>query len=214
MKLCYVFAAVCLLTLSPAVFGAETVHLFVTGATQGVIQGDSTQTSLGRADSIEAYSYTHMLFAEPDTRNGITGTVHDHFPVTITKAMDKSTVKLFRAWRNHERLQIVVKFYRPNPAGDGTTQQFFTVTLTDAYIAGIRREVPDTLDPATSSNPALERISFTYSAYQEYYVPTDYAYGDEWTKNMTKVPLTDVNFDGVVNMKDFAILANDWLESY
>jgi type VI secretion system secreted protein Hcp len=215
MKTTCVFVSVCLcLAMAEATFGAETVAVYITGATQGVIQGDSTYVSLGRENSIEALSYTHMLFAEPDPRNGITGDVHDHFPVTITKRFDRATVKLFRAWCNRERLQITAKFFRPNPSGDGTTQQFYTVNLTNAYIAGIRREVPDALDPASSSLPPMERISFTYSAYEEVWIDGGIAYGDEWTKNMTKVPLCDVNFDGIVNMKDFAILANEWLDSY
>jgi type VI secretion system secreted protein Hcp len=215
MKTTRLFVALCLLaTMAATASAAETVSVYVTGASQGWIQGDSTKTSLGRENSIEATYYSHMLFAEPDPRSGITGTVRDHFPITIVKRLDKATPNLMTAWQNHERLTVIFKFFRPNPSGDGTTQQFYTVTIDHAYIAGIRREVPDAIDPVSASNPPVERISFTYGGYSEVWVPTGVSSATEWTKNMTKVPLCDVNFDGVVNMKDFAILANEWLDSY
>jgi type VI secretion system secreted protein Hcp len=109
------------LVLGTVSFGAETVHLFLTGKSQGWIKGESTQISLGRADSIEAAAYTQMVVGEPDPKTGITGEVRNHFPVTILKRLDKSTPKLFLAWHNHELLTAVFKFYRPNPSGDGTT---------------------------------------------------------------------------------------------
>ena len=102
-------------------FGAETVHLFLTGKSQGWIKGESTQTSLGRENSIEALAYTQMVVGAPDLKTGITGEVRNHFPLTILKRLDKSTTKLFLAWRNHEPLTSVFNFFRPNQSGDGTT---------------------------------------------------------------------------------------------
>jgi type VI secretion system secreted protein Hcp len=202
------------LCFAPASFAAETVHLYLTGAVQGPILGESTQESLGRKDSIEAVAYTHMLIGEPDPESGITGTVRDHFPVTILKRLDRATVRLFKAWRTHERLEAVFKFFRPNPSGDGTTEQFYTVILHDAYISGIRQEVINSMDPAASAYPPIERISFTYNEIEEIWTGDGYTYGDRWHTNTTKIPLSDVNFDGIVNMNDFVILADDWLTQY
>ncbi len=195
-------------------FGAETVHLFLTGKSQGWIQGDSTQVSLGRENSIEAVAYTQMVVGEPDPKTGITGLVRNHFPVTILKRLDKSTPKLFLAWRNHEPLTAVFKFYRPNPSGDGTTQQFYTVTLRGAFISGIRREVLNVMDPQTAMLPPVERISFTYNEIQEVWEDGGFSVGDEWHADTSKIPLSDVNFDGIVNMNDFAILADEWMTQY
>jgi type VI secretion system secreted protein Hcp len=205
--------ALCL-ALTAVSFGAETVHLTVTGANQGWIQGDSTYTSLGRENTIEALAYTHMLVGEPNPENGITGTVRDHFPVTILKRIDRSSPRLFKAWCTHERLEIVIRFFRPNPTGDGTIQQFYTVALRHAYISGIRREVPNCLDPQATYAPPVERISFTYSGIEETWMPDGFVYGDDWHTNTTKVPLSDVNFDGIVNMNDFVILADEWMTQY
>jgi type VI secretion system secreted protein Hcp len=195
-------------------FAAETVHLTLTGVTQGWIQGESIQTSLGRQNTIEAVGYTHMLVTEPNPDTGIAGKVRDHFPVTILKRIDKSSPRLFKAWCTHEELEGIFKFYRPNPNGDGTTEQFYIVVLRGAFISGIRQEVLNCLEPATSNLPPVERISFTYGDIRETWVSDSFTYGDEWHTNITKVPLSDVNFDGIVNMKDFAIMADDWLTQY
>ena len=214
MRIILSFIIIFVSIFSCAAFAAETVHLTLTGATQGLIKGESTQTSLGRENTIECLSYVHSLITEPDPRTGIAGEVRDHFPVTISKRIDKSSPRLFKAWRNRERLEGEFWFYRPNPTGDGTTQQFYKVFLHAAYISGIRQEVLSTLNPQTSTMPTLERISFTYSGIEEVWMPDGFSYGDDWHANTTNIPLSDVNFDGIVNMKDYAIPADEWLMQY
>ena len=215
MKLSHLLVPIVLLSaITSASLGSETIALFLTGKDQGDIRGDSTQTSLGREYSIECIAFTDMYYAEPDPKNGITGTVRDHFPISVLKRLDRATPKLYRAWRNHEPLEAEFRFFRPNPIGDGTTEQFYTIRLHNAYIAGLRQEVPNCLDPATGTYPPVERISFTYVAIQLVWTPTGDTMDDEWTTNVTKVPLSDLNFDGIVNMKDFVILTDDWMTQY
>jgi len=211
-NICLMMALV--VVLGTVSFGAETVHLFLTGKSQGWIKGESTQISLWREDSIEAVAYTQMVVGEPDPKTGITGLVRNHFPVTILKRLDNSTPQLFLAWRNHEPLTAVFKFYRPNPSGDGTTQHFYTVTLRGAFISGIRREVLNAMDPQTAMYPPVERISFTYNEIEEVWEDGGFSVGDEWHADTSKIPLSDVNFDGIVNMNDFAILADEWMTQY
>lgn len=205
--LCFVFASMS--------FGAMNVYLTLTGEWQGWIRGDSSLISMERENTIEAVGYTHMLAAEPDPLDGRASFPHHHFPVTIIKQFDKSSPHLFKAWAGHESCTAVFRFYRPNPIGDGTTEQFYTVTLTEARISGIRQEVLNNLDPATNTKPPLERISFTYSDITEEWMDGGYVYNDRWRNPPTRnVPLSDVNFDGIVNMKDYAIMADDWLTQY
>jgi type VI secretion system secreted protein Hcp len=149
----------------PALFAAETVHLKLEGKAQNWIKGESTQESLGRKDTIECVAYTQMVVMEPDAKTGAAGEVRDHFPITILKRLDKSSPQLYRAWRTGEPCTATFRFYRPNPTGDGTTQQFYTVVLRGARISGLRREVPNTVEPATSNFPPVERVSFTYGDY-------------------------------------------------
>jgi type VI secretion system secreted protein Hcp len=199
---------------SSVLFGAQPAALFLNGVDQGWIQGDSSYVSLGRENCIECLAYSHMLAGEPDPQTGITGKVRNHFPVTILKRLDKATPLLFRAWRNHEQVEAEFRFFRPSPSGDGTIEHYYTVRLSHAYIGGIRQHLASTLDAQFSNYPATERVSFTYGSIEETWEASGDVVGDEWHTTMTKIPLSDVNFDGIVNMHDFVILADDWLTQY
>jgi type VI secretion system secreted protein Hcp len=206
--LCFIVLFVCTGT-----YAAETVHLTLTGKSQGWIKGDPTHTSLGRADTIECIGYTHVLNSIVDDAGQPTGR-NNHHAISILKRIDKSSVKLFRAMRNTEPCTAVFKFFRPSPTGDGSTEQFYTVTLEGAFITGIRQEVANTADASTSNYAPMERVSFTYNAVVETYYPVADECGDEWRYVGNKVPFSDINFDGIVNMKDFAIMADDWMIQY
>jgi type VI secretion system secreted protein Hcp len=208
--------SVVLCVVAPSLFAAETVHLTLAGKSQGWIKGESNQTSLGRENTIECLAYTQMVVMEPDAKTGAAGEVRDHFPITILKRIDKSSPLLYRAWRTGEPCTATFKFYRPNPMGDGTTEQFYTVILRGARISALRREVPNTMDPAMTNFPAVERVSFTYAEYYEVYTSVLGAGedGDAWHANTSKLPFSDLNFDGIVNLKDFAILADEWMLQY
>lgn len=206
MILCCVFSGVSI--------GAEDVSVWVVGESQGWIQGESQFTSMGRENTIQAFGYSHMLAAEPDPETGLAGKAKNHFPLTILKRIDKASPRLFKAWRKNESLNVTLRFYRPNPIGDGTTQQFYTVILQDALISGLRREVRSTLEPGQSTYPPIERVSFTYRVIEERWESDEFEFGDEWRTDTGKIPLCDVNFDGIVNMNDFAILADEWMTQY
>jgi type VI secretion system secreted protein Hcp len=199
---------------APMVFAAETVSLYLVGKSQGWIRGESTQVSMNRENMIEALAYTQMVVMEPDTRTGAAGEVRDHFPITILKKIDKSSPLLYRAWRTGELCTATFRFFRPNPTGDGTTQQYYTVVLRGARISGLRRELLNTIEPATSTAPVVERVSFTYGDYREIFEDGGIEDGDVWHANTSKLPMSDVNFDGIVNLKDFAILADEWMTQY
>jgi type VI secretion system secreted protein Hcp len=200
----------------PVSFAAETVHLTLVGKNLGWIKGESAQESLGRKDTIECVAYTQMVVMEPDAKTGAAGEVRDHFPVTILKRIDKSSPALYRAWRTGEPCTATFRFFRPNPMGDGTTEQYYTVILKGARISALRREVPNTMEPAMAYFPPVERISFTYGEYYEVYTSVLGAGedGDVWHANTSKLPMSDLNFDGIVNLKDFAILADEWMTQY
>ena len=135
---------------------AETVHLTLK-LNGNVVQGDSTQTSLGRENTIECLSYEESASsgdkkAQGSVRQG---------PITIRKRADRSTPLLEKALFNNERADGIFRFYRPDPAGDGSTQQFLTIELTNARISSIRRVSPYTIDPETASEPVCEEVTFT-----------------------------------------------------
>ena len=106
---------------------AETVHAFLKAAGSD-IKGESTQTSLGRADSIEC-------------------------------------------------------LYLEQPIISGTTQQFYTVEIKDGRIATMKQFVPDTIVPASSTEPPLEEVSFVFRTITWTYTDGGITHTDDWQQN-------------------------------
>lgn len=196
--------------LASALYADSPIFLTLTGEWQGVIEGESVYEN--HANEIECIAYTHRLAGEPDPDTGITSKVRNHFPLTILKRLDKSSLKLFKAWQTHEPLEAEFRFYRRTI--DGLIEHFYTVRLHKAYIAGIGQMLPNILDSESTAYPPMERISFTYGEMEVLFPPTGTTAGDKWHANTSKIPLSDVNFDGIVNMQDFVILADDWMTRY
>lgn len=150
-------------------WGAETVHLYLK-ANGKDIKGESTQISLGRADSIECVYYQQSVQTSREASSGMATGRRQFEPIMITKRIDKSSPLLQRALANNEKIDAMFKFFRPNPQGDGTTQQFYTVVISNARIASIKQMSPDTIKPATSSDPPTEDVTFAYGKIQYLYV--------------------------------------------
>jgi hypothetical protein len=53
-------------------------------------------------------------------------------------------------------------FCRPDPAGDGENEHYFTVEIEEGRIASITRVSPDVIDPAAASAPPLEEVTFCF----------------------------------------------------
>lgn len=61
------------------------------------------------------------------------------------------------------------KFFRPNPSGDGTTEQFFTVQGKLGRLTSISEWVPDTINPATSNLPPLLQVTMLFGTIKNTY---------------------------------------------
>ena len=117
---------------------AETVHLYLK-ANGTDIAGESTQTSLGRENSIECVEFQDSVRTarEHGSRAAVGRRVHA--PIRIVKRIDKSSPLIAKALCRNERVDAEFKFFRPNPNGDGTTEQFFTVKLENGRVDSIER---------------------------------------------------------------------------
>lgn len=130
--------------------GALTTHLYLRLNGQDV-KGESIETSLARKDSIEAVYYEQSLTA--DSAGAKAGSI------MIRKRIDRSSPLLIKGLLHQEMAEGFFRFYRPNPTGDGTTEQFFMVAFKNGRIASIKQFMPDTINPATSSYPELEEVT-------------------------------------------------------
>jgi len=107
---------------------AENVYLFLK-ASGADIPGDSTVTSLGRENSIECLEYRDAVMIPREASSGMATSRRSYEPIKILKRLDRSTPLLLKALCNNEDIEATFRFYRQNPAGDGTTQHFFTVEI-------------------------------------------------------------------------------------
>jgi type VI secretion system secreted protein Hcp len=200
--------AVVALLSSPS-FGSLNAYMTLVGKNQGRIEGSVTQK--GREGKIMVVAFSHAFNAEPDPKTCITGEVYNHFPLTIVKTFDKSTNPLLQAWATHEPLTVVLDFW--HPTGSGVEEQYFTITLENAFISGIHQEMFNNKNSDNMQYEVMERISFTY----EYILQTWKLDGgnevqDRWRAHCAKNNVfSDLNFDGVVNLLDFAIMADQWM---
>ncbi len=128
--------------------GADFVHMSLTGTTQGEIRGSCVFK--GREGTIVVEEFVHDLVSPRDAASGLPTGKRQHKPITITKCVDKATPLLYNVLVNNENLTTVTfRFYRT--AGDGGVEQYYTVELVNAAIAGIESAGRDT-----------EKVSFVY----------------------------------------------------
>lgn len=158
---------------------AETVHLYLK-SNGSDIQGESTQTSLGRENSIECLYFEDSVRTAREKGTGMATGRRTYNPIIIRKRIDKSSPLLAKALCNNEVIEGTFKFFRPSPSGDGTTQQFFTVEIAEGRINSIKRVSPDTIDPASASEPPTEEIGFVFHTITWTYEDGGIVHTDNW----------------------------------
>ena len=161
---------------------AETVHLYLKSNGED-IQGESSQTSLGRENSIECLSFRDSVRTAREKGSGLATGRRTFEPITFTKRIDKSSPLLARSLCNNEVIEGIFKFFRPNPTGDGTTQHFFTIEIKEGRVASIKRTSPDTIDPASAVRPPMEQVSFVFHNITWTYEDGGVTHHDNWREN-------------------------------
>jgi type VI secretion system secreted protein Hcp len=160
---------------------AMTVHLTLK-ANGMTIEGDSTIVSMERENTIECLMFQDSVRTGRERSTGMAFGDRVYEPITICKRIDKSSPLLAKALCNNELTEGVFKFYRPNPSGDGTTEQYFTIEFKEGRVASIRRLSPDVIAPATTNVPATEEVSFVFSYIRWTYEPGGIEHIDHWSQ--------------------------------
>jgi type VI secretion system secreted protein Hcp len=161
---------------------AETVSLYLK-ANGMDIKGESTQRSLGREDSIECVHFDHAVSTAREAGSGMATGRRRYEPILIRKRIDKSTPLLFKAMVENQKIDATFKFFRPNPNGDGTTEQFYSVDIKDGRISGMRDYVPDCIDPVSSNDPPMEEVRFVFHTIVWTYTNGGVTHQDSWSEN-------------------------------
>ncbi len=161
---------------------AETVHLYLK-ANGNDVQGESTQTSIGRENSIECLYFESGVRTAREAGSGMATGRRQYEPMLIRKRIDKSTPLIAKALCNNEVIEGAFKFFRPNPTGDGTTEQFYTIEIKKGRVASQRQWNPDTIAPASSVEPPLEEVSFVFDTIIWTYTNGGVTHQDTWNQN-------------------------------
>lgn len=141
---------------------AMTVHLKLKANGED-IQGESMVTTLGREDTIECFSFIYGVQSASETFSGTASGTRNYEPITIVKRIDKSTPRLWQALCQNHTVEGRFEFFRPSPAGDGTTEHFYTVEIAEGRVAGIDFSSPDAMGGAGQTEPPIEVIRFVYN---------------------------------------------------
>jgi type VI secretion system secreted protein Hcp len=161
---------------------AETVHLYLK-ANGTDVQGDSTQMSLERADSIECVYYEDSVDTAREAGSGMATGRRRYNPIRIRKRIDKSSPLLYKALSENAAVDGVFKFFRPNPTGDGTTEMYYTIEFKKGRVAGMKTVSPDVIDPVSTNSPAMEEVSFVFGTICWTYTNGGITHEDSWEGN-------------------------------
>jgi type VI secretion system secreted protein Hcp len=141
----------------------QSVFLFLK-ANGRDIKGESSVGTLGRQDAIECLSYTFSVAVAREAATGYVTGRREYQPIVCRKRVDKASPLLLKALTSNEKIDAMFKFYRPNPSGDGTVEQFYTVEIGEGAIVAMDQLRGDL--SAGSGAPPLEDVSFVFRSIQ------------------------------------------------
>jgi type VI secretion system secreted protein Hcp len=154
-------------------------NLKLAGQVQGPIKGDVT--AMGHEGTIRVTAANHVVNTPRDPATGAASGKRQHAVLTVVKNVDVSSPHLYAAWAKNEALTTwELQMFQPDPAGTGTTRQYYTVRLSNAAIARIQFELPSSQDPALKVIPARETVSFAYGKIEWIWTTGPVAASDTW----------------------------------
>ncbi len=138
---------------------ALNAYLTLTGETQGLVEGSVTQA--GREGMMEVNGWNHEVISRFKAGTGRTTGKRRHKPITVIKPIDKATPILANILVNNENItDWRLDCWRPSRSGK--EQQYYTIELINASIAGIGAEQLDNTYPENMPLEVREHVRFTY----------------------------------------------------
>jgi len=116
------------------------INMSIEGQNQGQIYGSCTTEY--REDTIIVAGLGHQVTAPLDSQSGLPTGHIDTGIYYVTKYIDQSSPKLYRAMCDGEHLtQVLLKFYRINAADE--QEYYYRIRMQDALIVSIRTAFPN-----------------------------------------------------------------------
>lgn len=152
-------------------------YLVLEGQNQGKIEG-SIQVK-GHEGKILVQAVNHTIEIPKSPQTGLPTGKRVHLPMTLTKAIDQASPKLFQALTSGEQMkEVTVEYYFANKMG--LEEKYYTVKLSNAIVTNIRSWVPNCLDPNNQQMGHMEDVSFTYEKISWTFVSKGIEAEDSW----------------------------------
>jgi type VI secretion system secreted protein Hcp len=161
---------------------ADTIALVITGTVQGLIEGDNTETTLQRENTIEVLSLTHSVRSAFERGTGKATGKRYYEPIRFTKRIDRSTPKLRGALTRNEIVNGTFTWFRSN--SQNVTEKFFTIEFTNGRIVSADAQLPNVLDAATVSLPPLEVVELVFDTITWTFVNGGVEAEDTWSSQV------------------------------
>ena len=155
----------------------------ITGVVQGNIEGSIAAS--GHEGDIGLVGFNHLVDVPFDQKTGQLSGVPQHHYFAVTKAVDKSSVKLYQALLTGEKLSdVTIQFYRISAVG--AEECYYTILLTDASIVSIESSLPKNLEDAEVFIAPMEEVAFVYKNIAWTWVLDGIEYNSDWVKTVKR----------------------------
>ena len=155
-------------------------YFSLTGAKQGKIEGSCDIK--GQEGKILVQAHEHTVDIPVNLQTGLASGKRVHHPLTIHKAIDKSSPKLFQALTTGETItEALLEFNHIDKNGQDVV--YYTKKIENAVIIKIETITDNILDATTNKYPDWELVSFTYSKITTTWKDGGIEATDSWTGN-------------------------------
>jgi len=123
---------------------------------------DMPGSSLERDDWSEVRGFSHEMSYPFDMREAKGRGEPEHGACKVWKEMDKASPKLYEALAKKKKINSVeIEFERDKP-GEGATEVYFKITLTDCRLIYARPHIPSPAERDESTPPHMDECGFAY----------------------------------------------------
>lgn len=153
-------------------------YVKIAGTTQTTINGESPRDKW--KDWIPVLNFQHNIEGPIDVSTGGSTGSAKHGSITFTKQWGAATPQLLNAVHLREMLATLEFVFRYTPP-EGGEQDFYKITLTNAYITNIKYyQSAMTKDIGSTDVLQLEDVSVSYDKIQHDHVPASATGSASW----------------------------------
>jgi type VI secretion system secreted protein Hcp len=165
-------------------------YMYVKGQKTGAVNGSVTQK--GRENSCLCTWFELGVETPVDQNTGYAAGKRRHQPLKIRKEIDKASPLLYQMAVNNELASsVILKFWKVGTTKTGATgqeTQYYTVTLTNAQIRGVKQYTPDHASEESARNQSTyeyEEVQFTYQKIEVVFTDGGISAVDDWEAPVT-----------------------------